>query len=227
MSCERFEVEIEMRQHGALEPAEEAALDAHLATCDSCRRIAAESGATDAVLRDNARREIAAVDWSAIERGVTRLRRAYRRKLWLAPLFLLQVPLCVLLATGRMPDATMLAIGPASTVAIYVAWVWMVNRPFREVLAVVRSPDDLLRAYRRELRRQRLRSRIFAAVNGAITLTCAAAALFDGDPRSRIYAVGCAAVFGAWTAYDVLWKLPRLGRALLIAGNEDAKEERR
>jgi hypothetical protein len=93
-----------------------------------------------------------------------------------------------------------------------------VNRPFREVLAVVKRPEDLMRAYRRELRRQRLRARLFAAMNGAFTLAMAGTALFGvDDAKGRLAVLGAAAVFGAWTAYDLRWNLPRIGRALAEA----------
>jgi RNA polymerase sigma factor (sigma-70 family) len=102
-----------------------------------------------------------------------------------------------------------------------------VNRPFREVLAVVKRPEDLMRAYRRELRRQRLRARLFAAMNGACTLAMAGTALFGvDDTKGRLVVLGAAAVFGAWTAYDLRWNLPRIGRALAedpVEANEDRR----
>jgi len=218
--CEKFEIEIGMRQHGALDAAEEALLDAHLATCDGCREFARLSGATASTLQADVRDEVARIDWGAMERGIARLRRNYRLKLWLAPLFLLQVPLTFLIATGHLPPPDVMAVGPVSTVAIYVGWVWLVNRPFREVLAVVKSPEDLLRAYRRELRRQKLRTGAFVAVNGALTLFSAAMIAAVPDLRGKLIVAGVTAVMAAWTAYDLRWKLPRINRALAALGTE-------
>ncbi|HEX4460096.1 MAG TPA: zf-HC2 domain-containing protein, partial [Polyangia bacterium] len=91
--CERFEVEIGMRQHGALDARETARLDGHLTTCASCRDFAAAGGDFDLALERQVATELETVEWRAVEDGVTRLQRSYRRKLWLAPLFVLQVPL--------------------------------------------------------------------------------------------------------------------------------------
>lgn len=216
--CERYEIEIGMRQHGALDPAEEARLDAHLAGCASCRTFATAGGDIDSALKRHAEVDAAAVDWKKVEDGVGRLRRAYRRKLWLAPLFLLQVPIVFLLAVGQLPPAQLLAAAP-STVLLYLAYVWLVNRPFREVMAVVRSGEDLVVAYARELRRQALRARIFAAVNLALAIASLLAAVTASvGVRPRLYFFGCVLVFGAWAAYDLGVKLPRLRRALAEAG---------
>jgi anti-sigma factor RsiW len=212
--CERFEIEIGMRQHGALDAGAEAVLDAHLAGCRACRAFAGTSDALTASLKQRARADVAAVDWSEIQGGIVRLRRSYRRHLWLAPIFLLQLPLSALLATGELPPPEMLATMPIMTVGIYLAYVWLVNRPFREIMRVTRRPDDLLAAYARELRRQRLRARVFVALNTALALGCLAIALLGEDRSMLLYGLVCAALFACWAAYDLAVKLPRLGRAL-------------
>ena len=212
--CERFEIEIGMRQHGALDASEEAVLDAHLAGCRACRAFAGASDALTASLRQRVEADVAAVDWSEIQRGIVRLRRSYRRHLWLAPIFLLQLPLSALLATGELPPPELLVTLPIVTVGIYLAYVWLVNRPLREVLKATREPGDLLAAYTRELRRQRLRARVFVALNTALALACLVMALLDEDGRMLVYGLVCAALFACWAAYDLAVKLPRLGRAL-------------
>ncbi len=215
--CDRFELEIGMRQHGALDAREEAALAAHLATCESCRAFARATGDGEAALKRQVDAELAQVDWRALHRGVERLQRSYRLKLWLAPLFILQVPLIFLLGLGHLPPRELLAASPA-TVFLYVAWVWLVNRPFREVMAVVKSGDELLVGYMRELRRQRLRARVFSVIYLFLAVPGLALA-FGGDGlRLRLYGVGCAVLFGALVAYELLAKLPRLRRALAEAG---------
>jgi hypothetical protein len=144
-------------------------------------------------------------------------RRNHLLKLFLAPLFLLQVPLAYLLATGHLPPRELLLVGPPSTVALFAGYVWLVNRPFREVTQVARAGDDLLVGYVRELRRRRLRARIFAAVNLALTVFCVGVALVDGD-GIVLYALLCALVFAGWAAYDLALALPRLKLALEEAG---------
>jgi hypothetical protein len=212
--CDRFEVEIGMRQHGALDRKEEAALDAHLVGCAACRQFAVASGDTEAALRTRAASDVRLVDWSELQRGVHRLGRSYRRKLWLAPIFLLQVPLIFLLGTGHLPPRELLTVGPFATVGLYLGYLWLVNRPFREVMAVVKHGDDLLLGYTRELRRQRLRARIFVVYNGLLALGCLGGVLAAPNLRVRLFSLGCTLLFAAWTAYDLRWKLPRLRRAL-------------
>jgi hypothetical protein len=212
--CDRFELELGMRQHGALDAAEEAALDAHLAGCASCRRFADTGDVFDSTLRRRAAAEAATVDWTHLERGVHQLQRSHRLKLWLAPVFLLQTPLAFLVGTGHLPPPQVLAIAPFATVAIYLAYVWLVNRPFREVLAVVKSSDDLLAGYLRELRRQRLRARIFVVVNSVLSVACIAFGLVEGGVRLSWYMIGCQLLFSLWAVYDARYTLPRLARAI-------------
>jgi hypothetical protein len=102
---------------------------------------------------------------------------------------------------------------PIMTVGIYLAYVWLVNRPFREVMTVTRHPGDLLAAYARELRRQRLRARVFVAINTALALGCLTGAVL-GEDGALLLCLFCTTVFGCWAAYDLMVKLPRLGRAL-------------
>ena len=218
MSCENYEVEIGMREHGALDAVEAAALDAHLATCAGCRAFAAGSGSIETALKERVAEEAAKVDWARLQREVMAWRRNYLLKLILAPLFLLQVPLAFLFATGHLPPRELLLAGPPSTVAIFVAYVWLVNRPFREVTAVVRGSDDLLRGYVRELRRRRLRARIFATVHVALTVCSLGIAVVDRDDGMVLYALLCVLVFGAWALYDLMLALPRLKQALEEAG---------
>lgn len=212
MSCDRFEVEIGMRQHGALDAEEERTLDAHLAGCASCRAFAASSGTIETALRKQVDAEVATVDWRALEDGVRRLQRSYKRKLWLAPLFLLQIPIAFLLATGHLPPRELLIAGPPMTVLIFVGWVWLMNRPLRALARAGRSSEDLVLGYVRELGRQRLRARVFAVLNTLLTVGCLASAAIQ--PEIRLYSIFCAAVFGGWAAYDLWVRLPRLRRAL-------------
>ncbi len=133
--CEQYELRIGMRQHGALDASEESELLARLAGCNSCRSFAANSGSIDEALRQQAAADLAEVDSEKLQHRIRRMYRAYRLKLWLAPLFLLQIPVMYLLATGHLPALHILLQAPG-TVAVFLAYVWLVNRPFREVLVI-------------------------------------------------------------------------------------------
>jgi hypothetical protein len=211
--CETFEVELGMRQHGALEPERVAALEAHLAGCASCRAFAAATGRQATFLRAAAADDAGNVDWDKMQRGVEALRRAYRRKLWLAPLFLLSLPLALLVGGGHLP-AKLFVLAPVSNLLVFLAYLWLIGRPFREVVAVAKSGEPLLAGYVRELRRQRVRTWLFVAWNGSAALVMLAAALFETGARLRLFGALGALGFGAWTAYDLVSRLPRLRRAL-------------
>jgi anti-sigma factor RsiW len=212
MSCDRFEVEIGMRQHGALDAEEERTLDAHLATCASCRAFAASSGTIETALRKQVDAEVATVDWRAIEDGVRRMQRSYRWKLWLAPLFLLQVPLIFLLGTGHLPPRELLIAGPPMTVLLFVGWVWLMNRPLRALTRAGQNREDLVLGYARELGRRRIRALVFAVMNTLLTVFWLVNAVLQ--PEIRLYSIFAAAVFGGWAAYDLWVRLPRIKCAL-------------
>ncbi len=212
--CETFEVELGMRQHGALEPARVAALEAHLAGCASCRAFAAATGGQAASLRAAAEDESGRVDWDRVQEGVEGLRRSYRRKLWLVPLVLFALPLALLVSGGRFADPRLYVLFPTSNLLVYLAYLWLIGRPFREVVAVAKTGEPLLAGYVRELRRQRVRTWLFVAWNGAAALIMLASALFGMGARLRLFGALGALAFGAWVAYDLAARLPRLRRAL-------------
>jgi len=209
--CERFELEIGLCEHGLLDAARSAALDAHLATCASCRSFASVARRAEAALRRQSESDAETIDWGRLSANTARIRRSYRIKLWLAPIFFLQVPLIALLAPVRLPREVLIA-GPFATVAIFAAYVWLVGRPFRMLTAAARGRDDLLLGYVRELRRQRLRAWIFAIWNASVAVMSVECAFAFADIRG--YAAACALFFAAWSAYDVAVTLPRRRRAL-------------
>jgi hypothetical protein len=214
-ACERFEIEIGMRQHGALGAAEAVDLDAHLATCATCRAFAASQMGLEQTLHQRTAAEVARIDWQALERGVARLRRSYRLKLWLAPLFFLQVPLVFLIGSGKLPPIEMLVLGPPATVLLYVGFVWLVNRPFRSLLLAGASTEDLAAGYAAELQRRRVRAWVFIVANlGFVALGLAMALLGPADTRSRLSALFVAAFFGVWAFVDLAFTLPRIARNL-------------
>jgi hypothetical protein len=130
-------------------------------------------------------------------------------KLWLAPLFLLQVPLIFLIGSGHLPPKEMLFAGPPLTVAIYLAWIWLIHRPFHEVMAVVKNNDDLLRGYLCELDRRVMRAKLFVAINSLFVASGVVLAIVQRDAIDLFVA----AFFLGWVGLDVLWRLPRLKRA--------------
>src|SRR5262249_36297928 len=125
----------------------------------------------------------------------------------------LQFPLLIWLSTGKLPPAPVLAAAP-STVLMYLGYLWLVNRPFREVLAVVKSGEGLFVGYTRGLRRQMGRARLFAVTNLSLPGLGLLLGSLARGLRGRRLGLGGAAVFGLWAAYALKSKLPRLRRAL-------------
>ena len=66
--CERFEIEIGMRQHGALDAREEVALDAHLRGCPTCQRFAATFGGIETTLRQRVEAvDVTGLPWTEVD----------------------------------------------------------------------------------------------------------------------------------------------------------------
>jgi hypothetical protein len=62
--CQEFEIQIEMRLHGAL--ADASALDAHLVTCASCRAFEELGKKTEHTMAETARIETKQIDWKSL-----------------------------------------------------------------------------------------------------------------------------------------------------------------
>jgi uncharacterized membrane protein len=98
--CEEFQVDIEMRLHGALGDAGRAPLEEHLATCAHCRAYEASARGAEAGMTAQAREAGAQVDWDRVERGIRggvfaslrMLAAAVGAAAWLAGLVWLSTP---------------------------------------------------------------------------------------------------------------------------------------
>jgi hypothetical protein len=76
--CETFEVEIEMRGHGALDASRVPALEAHLAQCPSCRRYQALARRTEQTMIAHT------LDVNGLEARILALHEYRRSRSWLA-----------------------------------------------------------------------------------------------------------------------------------------------
>jgi hypothetical protein len=68
MSCDEFEIAIERRARGALTPEENAALSAHLAGCESCRRFESSLSAITQSLQRHGAAEMGGIDMGQIRK---------------------------------------------------------------------------------------------------------------------------------------------------------------
>ena len=148
MTCEEAEIASGMRQHGALAPTETTALEAHLATCASCRAFAAMSRETERAMQARVMEEVGRIDWNTIGAGLQRLKQ-YDGMAWARTLVLV----CVL--TGfvaiKVPRAEMW-VDLASTAvfgALIIAYRWWQTSQRAEALKAAQdSPLELLVIYR-------------------------------------------------------------------------------
>ncbi len=150
--CGDYEVEIEMRLHGALEAARAAELDAHLATCAACRAFEALARDTEARLATQAAVEVRAVDWEALR---VRLRASVTREFnqgWRSLLlfFLVEVSAILLIGEGHFPDSELVLVLVGILAVVMLARRVSERRQLRRV---ERWPQGFLKHYRARLER--------------------------------------------------------------------------
>jgi hypothetical protein len=213
-----FEVQVEMRLHGALDAAGSAALDAHLASCASCRRFEALAKETETTMRTQAAETIGQVDWARVLAGVREV-RAYHASA-LARMATLWAAFTLALALVAWPhSARQLAWEAAVAAALAVACsevgpltAWLRLRRARqaertpaEMLAFLRS--DLDRRIREIRAARALYTALAVAVNGLFIWIGLSRDVAAGDWLSVALVAGSLASFPA--AY--YWLFRRVG----------------
>src|SRR5687768_3614980 len=79
--CEDFEILIEMRQHGALDDAGAARLEAHLVSCAPCGAFAEIAKSTEAAMQASAKGLTGGMDWERSRERVRQMADVYRKGL--------------------------------------------------------------------------------------------------------------------------------------------------
>jgi hypothetical protein len=101
--CEGFEIAIEMRLHGAADAGASAGLNAHLATCASCREFEAAVRRMENSMKRDSEDVARQIDWSRLSTRVQQL----KTENWIFPLGLLLsfvvLVAGVFLVTGPIP----------------------------------------------------------------------------------------------------------------------------
>jgi hypothetical protein len=155
MSCDEFEIQIDQRRYGALDPSQQPALDAHLAACETCREYDALARGTDELL--HASPTAGSVKYSDVRKRGARFVATYRRNLLLSGLLLLVVPVQWGFMFGYawlLRHAFSAAVSTLFMTALWASAVWFHARPFNEVLRTAQTHDDLFVGYRKEVERQ-------------------------------------------------------------------------
>jgi hypothetical protein len=203
-----FEIAIEQRRYGALDPAGAARLEEHLASCPDCRAFATLTSETEDEMRQQAALTISRVDWTRIEHGIGNWRDEIRRRPWRSLIeTIVMLPALWLVFGFNM-------IGPTVGAVIGLE---IVRRRLRGRLAESQraeaSRGALLDFYRRQLDREIMEHRRAVAI-AAVTIVGFPLVILWRPHSTFQLAVAAGLTFamvclGAWLA---LIKLPRLRR---------------
>jgi anti-sigma factor RsiW len=160
--CDRWEIEIERRAHGALGPGEAEALAAHLAGCGRCQAFAGLVGQVNSRLQQDASVAAREADWPAIERRVEERARRMRRSGWLVPSALLGAAALSFALGLPLKGALLMGSGALLTTAIARQ---MSTRWLRDLEQAQASREGLL-----AFSRQQVEAELRAAKIGAVAL---------------------------------------------------------
>jgi hypothetical protein len=148
-TCDDFEVAIEQRLHGALDPDPAGRLAEHLLSCETCRAFEAESRELDQAMRLHAADAIGDVDWSVLGRNVERWTKQMLAGVWKGLAAVIVAAPLVGLVFGPRHIATGLIAGLAQ-----VVWGRIVaRRSIADVREVEHAPGPLLVLLRSQLDR--------------------------------------------------------------------------
>ncbi len=214
--CDRFELAIEMRLHGELGPEAGADLDAHLASCPSCREFESRARTIDRTLRDAAIEEEKDVDWSALRARV----RGWRSQSLLAVIAVGALVLAgslkhwldrIARPSSGAPGITAFPVEVLFNAAVIGFIVWHVWTQWRDVRKAT-SPRYLTHFYRQDLARRIRSGRIL--IWGAPTL-CLSILLGFVENASGFEGI-VAKIFSAAVIGGLVWErfvvVPRLER---------------
>jgi hypothetical protein len=141
--CETFEVEIEMRGHGALDASRIPALEAHLAQCPSCRRYQALARRTEQTMTAHT------LDVNGLEARILTLQAYRRTRSWFAVAVPAAMALLLILAVGHPVEigVTLALTGGL----LFGLFRLRVAAEARATARLARSQADYLAHYRRML----------------------------------------------------------------------------
>lgn len=164
--CEGFEIAIEMRLHDGADRESSERLDAHLATCEACRRFEIEAKSSENTMRESGSILEVAFDDTRMREEIRRARRQH----WLTPLVVAAIffSFIVLAALDAWVYGRPFAFARYPRVILLFAGLTalFVLRSAQAVYGFTRAAkrgEDLLLALRRDVGR-RFRATLFATV---------------------------------------------------------------
>jgi hypothetical protein len=211
--CDRFEIAVEMRRHGALDAPAVAKLDAHLASCEACRRFDALSKSSEEAMQGAAAAIGRSMDWESARARVHSIVEAKRRTILR---FALASGLLLAAVGWFEGTAAVVVTGACLALVLFVALSEQRDRA-RELARAEGAQEDMIAFYRNWL------DRSFRAQRDGSWLTLAAGVLWlgagalraanaDAPEREVAFAVGAGLFFlGTFALYRVV-RMPRLLR---------------
>jgi len=146
-SCHDFEVAIEQRLHGALDPDPAVRLAQHLSSCHACRAFEAQSRELEEAMRTRAANAISDVDWNKLGRNLERWKKRMRAGAWKGLAAVIVAAPLLGLVFGHGYIATSFIAGLA-----VVVWGRIVaRRSIAEARDVEHAPGSLLVLLRTQL----------------------------------------------------------------------------
>ena len=219
--CSTHEIAIERRAAGVLTSGEASRLEAHLATCASCRHHATSVDRLKTMI-DTSNASAAldpALTWRRVHTYVARSEERFRRKLTRTlPIGLTAAAAVAILALAA--GSTWLTLFSLGFLLAGFANLWAIFAAQRRLKLLAASPGDLVAFVRREHTRARVLAAtgaVFAAVLGVLWLGTGLDAppawlpTFGHDGSAPL-AFALAALFFAYAAYLVIVVGPRLAR---------------
>ena len=217
MNCETYEIAIEKKQRGELSHEDAARLDAHLASCNSCRSFHNFVQTMENTMQTHTADALTRLDWAAISEGISRWRHELRSGLWKGVAArLLMMPMCVVL----LGDQGLFYAVLSPAVAL-VAVVLLGRRKQRQLLSELEeaegSDDELLLVYQTQLDKEIAMKRK-DPWTFAILLAVVPIAFLDTSALASV--VGVAALMalllgvGLWSRLITLPRLTRYREAL-------------
>jgi hypothetical protein len=209
--CERFEIDIEQRAHGALGADEGQALEGHLASCERCRGFARLVTETEARLKSAGDEAARAAQWPAIERSLAEQTRRMKRSAWLVPTALLGAAAATFALGLPLGGALVMAAGALVTTA---AAHFLRARWLRALAQAEASREGLVDFYRKQVRADLRAVRVAAVALTGLALVQVLAIELMGHPSAgtRVAVLAGASLLLGTAAVLGLRQEPRLRR---------------
>ncbi len=217
--CERFEIAIEQRRHGALTPDEVAPLEAHLAMCASCAAFDLAGQTMEETMRNATTETLSNMSWSRIEERFATLQRGLNPSVARLLLAVVAGTAAGALALFAL-DSDLLGdpVGMVSAIVVPMAvllWAqWHIKRrAVREARVAEQSRGALLAVYRRQLD-ERIKMEVFArwALPLLMTGVLVAKVLDPDSTRELVGTIAVVAVMYGLGLNSHFRVLPRLRR---------------